>query len=385
MDLWNTCDWAGTPPDSCDDTCPPINIWELHSSPQGSGGVKCSDDDERKYCCDRTYDQRKWGDCTLEKFWGIFVQDTTNPDYCAAACPGDQYRINLENTDVCDGVPGAAAYCCDSGYYDVVEKEDPDVTDLKDALKNFVDNPLCLSEWNDPLTGSLAARDLSKNQGAKKFVWYFAYALGALYNTFEVQKAIVYVNDALDGKFDNLKFPDIKTFLEDFYPNYYRVDPDVIAEDIACNLERWDDLASDDPVLSCPPTVCDIRSGACDEDNIDPDEACFETSTSLSERADRQTSGASRWYCIRLSRTDTSDYNNVRSSRYNSNGDWLEGDAPRTRGVVLRNHGDCTSPSIEIVLIPVDGYSVQYRGEEVIIATHSKFFLMSWAVDNMEN
>jgi GH18 family chitinase len=377
MDLWNTCEWAGNPPDHCGDVCPPLKKWPMHSSPQGSGGVKCNGDGARNWCCDRTYDKRKWGDCSLEKFWGIFVQDASNPDYCAAACPSNQYRINLEKTGVCDGVPGAAAYCCNNDYYTIVTEEDADVTELKKGLRDFVESPFCPAGWDDPLSSSLSRRGVSKNTEAEEFVYYFAYGLGAVYTTWDVAKAINYVNQALEGYYDNLKFPGIKDFVEEFYPNFYRLEPEVIARDIACDLDRWNDLASESPVLSCPVDTCALNPDYCDEELADPDEACFETSVDessrdLVERARvRPVSGRSRWYCIRLRRAGRNI--NIRSSQYSSNGDWLEGDGPRTRGVVLRNSGDCTDASVEIVFVPVTGFEFTYRGRTYRIATHSEF------------
>ncbi|KAG2000885.1 hypothetical protein GB937_010731, partial [Aspergillus fischeri] len=347
MDIWDTCTWSGTP-SKCDDICPPIQKWPLVTSPSGSGGMECKDNKERKYCCDLTYEQRKWGDCKWEKFSGIFVQFEDNPDYCASSCPGGQYRVSMEKTGVCSGKPGAAAYCCESEYYNIVTEEKDEVKRLKEGLQSFVKNPICLPEWHtSDVFSSTKKRGLATVVEARTFVDTLERILAAPPgNNFQIQKDIVHLNAALNETYPHMVFPDFGDFLETNYSDFHRLDKRECAEDIACDLDRWDDLASETPVLSCPVDYCDELESGCSEAAVDPGEPCEGTNVNaLDERA---VTGNIRWYCMDVPDSDGggADRNNVHSPRYPAADDWEPDDEVRTRGVILWNHRDCANPDV---------------------------------------
>jgi hypothetical protein len=351
MELWDTCTWSGDYED-CSAVCPPVKITEILTSVDGSGGVSCKDDKERKYCCDRTYEKKKWGQCTYEYYYNSFIQFEDNPSYCSSACPDNQYRVAMDGGGICEGVEGSASQCCDNDFFDYVSEEKPEVTELKEKMHDFVESPICLAEWhdNDPLITK--KKRTTDDMAARIFVKTTQRILEAPFFTFEIEKDIVHYNEAVVPVFPNLEMPGFKDYLVGNYSDFYRKDKVQLSEEIACDLERWNDLASDEPVLSCPVDYCNDLGHGCTEEGADPATSC----EGLTERAN---SGNQRWPC--LQRADGTGYN-LHSSRYPSAGDWDPDDETRTRGVILYNRPDCTSADVRRVFVPADGLIVNGRG-----------------------
>ncbi|KAF4220904.1 hypothetical protein CNMCM6457_002152 [Aspergillus fumigatiaffinis] len=180
-------------------------------------------------------------------------------------------------------------------------------------------------------------------------------------NNFQIQKDIVHLNAALNETYPHMVFPDFGDFLETNYSDFHRLDKRKCAEDIACDLDRWGDLASETPVLSCPVDYCDDLESGCSGAGVDPGEPCEGTNVNaLDERA---VTGNIRWYCLDVPDNDGGgdERNNVHSPRYPAANDWEPDDEARTRGVIVWNHRDCANPDVRRVAVPLDGLFINGR------------------------
>jgi GH18 family chitinase len=354
MGMWGKCQWAGDrsgdrrDPDCSDHTCPSARARDpVLTSNAGSGAVSCKDDSERRYCCADAQNEggegNQWLNGTWEDHLGRFMQDNSTRERCWSDCEDDTYRLAMEQTGVCENKPGAKAYCAPNGYYDIEWKERANVTDVKEALDIFFNNPQCPNDQS----GGLEARDQTVSGAQMQVGIMLAAILGApLYEKTMVADYQDLWNEISDEHgFQYLKFPEFRESLEEWFGNIYR-DISKIIDTIKCRFEDLNDLASPNPVLSCEDEdPCEDDDADCESEEWD--DPCPEAEASLDKR------GVERTYCIR-SRGTT-----LRSRRYRSTGQVPSTDFLRRRVIVLRHRRDCSNTNVRQVSMPtgnqVDG------------------------------
>ncbi|KAJ5999011.1 hypothetical protein N7451_006821 [Penicillium sp. IBT 35674x] len=340
MDVYESCVWAGESSD-CDADCPILKKYQQLSSAEGSGAVKCKADQERKYCC-YDDDDDKWTGGDWYKFENMFVQFADDPPSCSSDCPGNMYRLAMERTGVCKNKPGAMSYCALNSRYDTEWKEQQNVTDLKDALGHFFQSPTCPNQDS----GGLSTRDVSDPKAWTQTRNVLISILSAAYyNSDLIADYISYWNLKIKDYFSNLQFPGFRDDLNDWSGNIYSLNIEDLADDILCNLEAYDDLASSSPVLSCSATnECADADSDCA--NAEWDETCSDFST-LEKRV-----GASRTYCfVYDDQTGGEGDTAMRSSQYQTVSEPSRNSDVRLRVIVYRDLADCANTEVQMAFL----------------------------------
>ncbi|KAJ5151461.1 uncharacterized protein N7482_010713 [Penicillium canariense] len=341
MDVYDSCVWAGEASD-CNADCPILKKYEQLSSAEGSGAVKCKPDQERKYCC-YDDDDNKWTGGDWYKFENMFVQFVDDPLRCSSDCPGNMYRLAMERTGVCKNKPGAMSYCALNSRYDTEWKEQQNVTDLKDALGHFFQSPTCPNQDS----GGLSTRDVSDSQARTQARTVLISILSAAYyNSDLIADYISYWNLKIQDYYSNLQFPGFRDDLNDWSGNIYSLDIENLADDILCNLEAYDDLASSSPVLSCSATnECADADSDCA--NAEWDETCSDFST-IEKRV-----GASRLYCfVYDDQTGGEGDTAMHSSQYQTVSEPSRNSDVRLRVIIYRDLADCANTEVQMVFLP---------------------------------
>lgn len=333
MDVYDSCEWAGESGD-CDAECPILKKWPTVLSASGSGAVKCNKNEERRYCCYED-DNNRWKGGNWYKFEGMFVQFTDDPDRCSSNCPNSMYRLAMESTGVCKNKPGAMAYCAYNSRYDTEWQERQNVTDLKNALTGYFKAPTCPNE-----SGGLHTRDSSSKSREQTKKVLIALLSAAYYNSDPITKYTGWWNDAVEGNYENLKFPDLRETLMEATENIYENPIDELADDILCYPESYNDLARSSPTLSCTRTD-ECTDGDCTSDEWD--ESC----SSIEKRV-----GASRSYCYTYDNQNGGQgQTTIRSSEYHTITELRPNSDIRLRGIVYRNHIDCGNSDLMVAYI----------------------------------
>lgn len=355
MNVWDSCVWAGESP-GCMDQCPILKKYPTVLSTSGSGAVDCNKNEERSYCCYED-EGNKWGDGDWYKFEGIFVQYEEKPERCSSDCPSDMYRLAMEHEGVCKNKPGAMSYCAYNGRYDTEWEERQNVTDMKNALKQYFQSPTCTNDQSGGLSERADISNAKSREQSKEIL--IAILSAAFYNSDLITKYISYWNDAVTAAaYNYLQFPGFRSVLDDSVGNIYEVDIEELANNILCYPEIYDDLANPDPVLSGA-LVDECTDGESDCTNDEWSETCEDFST-LEKRI-----GPSRSYCYTYdNQAGGTDDTTILSSRYHTIGELEPDNDIRLRGIVYRNRDDCANSDLRVVYIAQN----QFRGRPL----HSK-------------
>jgi GH18 family chitinase len=367
MELWSQCEWLGDraalkKDPECGLLCPSEQKMTVLRSLEGSGAVTCEEQTARPFCC-KDEDQspaNHWIGGKWEGYQG------TDRDRCSSDCAWDLYRLGMMQGGPCEDKPGAMAFCSQNGHYDTEWEERGNVTELKEALDIFFNNPQCPNDQSGglitrALTVSKSHNLVDKMLSAILAAYIYDKTLVADYR--DIWNEVVEVHDL-----SHLMFPDLFTTLREMFGNIYE-DLAAVKEAIMCFFEELNDLASDNPVLSCEVTdPCEDEDSDCESEEWD--DPCSEAEDLQAKR------GIERRYCMKSKGTT------MRSRRYRSTGQVASTDPLRTRVMVLRSRRDCGNTAIRQTSMPtgnqVDGqliHGMAVPAPLILLSSHSSSLL----------
>ncbi|KAM0339644.1 hypothetical protein ACHAPU_010825 [Fusarium lateritium] len=399
MRLYNKCEWGTYP--NCDDQkdCP--NSMELLAySYSGSGGGQCDwlvnkmgeeyGISSRKYCCDTSNQDTKFESCKTYSYVG--PAPTNEPiGFCRSGCPDARIRVAMDEQPIVCG-QGAISTCCNVNYIEQTSVENPKLQKFRDAMKDFMEEPVCTNPgpFEDELSlelnslgalstdlsvntsiarqGSTRAKDNGSIKAAELLFMILAKA-----GTDKMKSELLKIwNAAVCKDFPSLCMPKAAKVIES--TKRFKDDgPKAIAHDVICQINHWDALleyyagkGDGSRLVDCSSDQCRLQPGGlCDDaDDLPADELDGgEDEKSLTGRSHNQHHHHARYHRLAKRAGDrprrlqiaTGVFITYTRRAYDDNASLAANDRARDESIELQDPGDCTNTRLRVVRAqPID-------------------------------
>jgi chitinase len=396
--LYEKCQWG----DSFDCKaykCPVTKSDLLVSSCNGNGGSACAGDwktnvnEERKYCCDSSDDQKNFDDCTWESYYSstgyqaIPEKGEGKSGYCFSNCPKVKVRVAMEHDNTCKKKTGSRAKCCSPNHTTTIKVVDPLVALWETDLKAWLEKPKCDSGFGYDFTDfdsftkrsytdgasmsnlprymglTSGGSSIEKRQGQLVFQSNYAlivltdiiYGYRSTSMTAKAVKEVASWNKIIGAQFTYLTTTHLIPFLKNVVDELYDSVAEKLAARIICSLDYWDKMV-EASTLELP---VDLTCENVDRDSWDPeylvDPETYGTSSSFQQKRGsslEKRDGSSRDFTVDCGIDPVTGLRRIMiiSSQSYPNGG--QGDnLQRANGLTVRfalaNAGACTDTTID--------------------------------------
>ena len=315
MILYSKCNW-GDNPDCAASSCP-SGRHEILGSMNGPGASECifgpdgSYEDgniiteKRKYCCDTSDKNERWGTC---EWYNQDLRPADNPDYCSSECPDNMVRVAMEYYGTCSG--GAPAQCCVPDSVTITKRDSEEVRIYKEYIDEFLKDPTCSaavleglidedsmvkhkrrsieaegqrlpSHGEKPLVASRELDARYSNPRQTDNMGNFV-ALALSYRLYQQSGAPSYLSELWDDRirvrFNSLSYADLGDYLLRSQAGQWMLQAwgtSDLGNYIACNLPIFNDRVAEWNGKNAKPMICVCYNNACCETAPeDPKDAC---------------------------------------------------------------------------------------------------------------
>ncbi|KAJ9194064.1 CAZyme family GH18 [Paecilomyces variotii] len=411
MKLYTTLEWSRAP--YCDSgECPwsdSAKTKTLVTSTTGSGGAICNMRaagypgsgifvvQERMLCYNDGIQDMSWDSCAWYDSEGPVPAGRSN-SFCRSQCPSDRVRVAMDGySQQCLGKGGSRAYCCVPGYYDVIEN--PDLTNFRDSLQNFVTEPTCPKhdsysrrkrshDGRGTAETSLMERDVTLDRYTMVVTVMSALLRARSYTALQQQQANIW-DSVVPSMYPDLTMSNIRSFMGTWRP--FRIDgADEAAHRLTCRMVAFEDRISGKRNVNCVVNLCEIEVGLCTpEDDVGDPGTTARRSSDLTTQGTKKRGTVPGIYHALESRSGSDEKRyqvwcaatgNTRaasywSAPYYSAGEWPSDNPIYDDAKDYEDWEDCGNPEIASYTIPTGRF---YHTEHIIeIQTFQRFFYMA--------